>query len=88
VADCTELLLDAWSSLLSPQCGYAMAAVGPPPGAAACAARAFGALVEAALADAAAGAHEVCWMRRSHDDDRLLFYLMFSTHPIHCLYVT
>lgn len=59
VADCTEMLLDAWSSLLSPQCGYAMAAVGLPRGAAECAARTFGGLVEAALADAAAGAHEV-----------------------------
>jgi len=59
VSDCTEMLLDAWSSALAPQCGYAMAAVGPPAGAAGCAAQAFGALVEAALQDAAAGAHEV-----------------------------
>ncbi|GBF98214.1 hypothetical protein Rsub_10714, partial [Raphidocelis subcapitata] len=58
VVDATDMLLDAWSSLLSPQCGYAMAAVAPPRGAAERAARAFAALVEAGLADAAAGAHE------------------------------
>jgi hypothetical protein len=71
VADCTELMLDAWSSVLTPQCGYAMAPVGPPPGAAGAAARAFAALVDASLADAAAGAHEVGAWQGWHARGRL-----------------
>ena len=54
----TELLLDCWSGLLQPQCGYSMAAAPPPAAALQAAGRAYGALVSAALADAAAGAHE------------------------------
>ncbi|KAI8465199.1 MAG: hypothetical protein J3K34DRAFT_461526 [Monoraphidium minutum] len=58
VAECTDMLLGAWSAILTPQCCYSRAPAGPPAGAAGCAARVFAALVEAALADAAAGAHE------------------------------
>eukprot|EP00878_Enallax_costatus_P024514 GHUV01026164.1.p1 GENE.GHUV01026164.1~~GHUV01026164.1.p1 ORF type:complete len:1105 (+),score=386.39 GHUV01026164.1:1431-4745(+) len=56
--DCTEMLLECWSGLLAPQCGYAMTAVPPPAQAVECATRTAAAVVEAALKDAAAGAHE------------------------------
>lgn len=57
--DCTEMLLECWSGLLAPQCGYAMAALPPPAAALESASRTAAAVVEAALADAAAGAQEV-----------------------------
>lgn len=57
--DCTEMLLESWSGLLALQCGYAMTAVPPPNQAIECATRTAAAVVEAALTDAAAGAHEV-----------------------------
>jgi hypothetical protein len=57
--ECTEMLLECWSGLLAPQCGYNMASVPPPHQAVESAGRAAAALVEAALADAAAGALEV-----------------------------
>ncbi|KAF8068447.1 xpo4 [Scenedesmus sp. PABB004] len=56
--DAAEMLLECWSGLLTPQCGYAMAAVPPPAAAVECATRTAAAVVDAALADAAAGAHE------------------------------
>jgi hypothetical protein len=59
VYDCTEMLLECWSGLLAPQCGYNMVSVPPPVQAVDCAGRTAAALVEAALADAAAGALEV-----------------------------
>jgi hypothetical protein len=60
VADCTEMLLECWSGLLAPQCGYNMCSVPPPQQALEGAGRTAAALIEAALADAAAGAAEVC----------------------------
>jgi hypothetical protein len=57
--DCTEMLLECWSGLLTLQCGYAMTAVPLPQQAVECATRLGATVVEAALADAAAGAHEV-----------------------------
>lgn len=57
--ECTEMLLECWSGLLAPQCGYNMVSVPPPQQAVESAGRAAAALVEAALADAAAGALEV-----------------------------
>jgi hypothetical protein len=59
VYDCTEMLLECWSGLLAPQCGYNMVSMPPPVQAVDCAGRTAAALVEAALADAAAGALEV-----------------------------
>lgn len=66
--ECTEMLLECWSGLLAPQCGYNMVTVPPPHLAVESAGRTGAALVEAALADAAAGALEVsrsllltCW---------------------------
>lgn len=56
--DCTEMLLECWSGLLTLQCGYAMTAAPLPPQAVECATRLGATVVEAALADAAAGAHE------------------------------
>lgn len=64
--DCTEMLLECWSGLLAPQCGYAMTAVPPPAQAVECATRTAAAVVEAALADAAAGAHEVRDLQAAH----------------------
>jgi hypothetical protein len=58
--DCTEMLLECWSGLLTLQCGYAMTAAPLPQQAVECATRLGATVVEAALADAAAGAHEVC----------------------------
>jgi hypothetical protein len=57
--ECTEMLLECWSGLLAPQCGYNMVTVPPPHQAVESAGRTAAALVEAALADAAAGALEV-----------------------------
>jgi hypothetical protein len=57
--ECTEMLLECWSGLLAPQCGYNMVTVPPPQQAVESARRAAAALVAAALADAAAGALEV-----------------------------
>lgn len=59
LVECTDMLLEAWSSILQPQCGYAMSVQAPTAKAADCAARTFNALVDAALTDAAAGAYEV-----------------------------
>lgn len=56
--ECTEMLLECWSGLLAPQCGYNMVTVPPPHQAVESAGRTAAALVEAALADAAAGALE------------------------------
>lgn len=55
----TEMLLECWSGLLAPQCGYNMVSVQPPQQAVESAGRTAAVLVEAALADAAAGALEV-----------------------------
>lgn len=55
----TEMLLECWSGLLAPQCGYNMVSVPPPQQAVESAGRTAAVLVEAALADAAAGALEV-----------------------------
>lgn len=59
VCECTDMLLESWSGLLAPQCGYNMVSVPPPHHAVESAGRTAAALVEAALADAAAGALEV-----------------------------
>lgn len=58
VVDVTDMLLECWSELLQPLGGYSMTVVTPPGEALECGSRVFGKLVEAALADAAAGAHE------------------------------
>lgn len=57
--ECTEMLFECWSGLLAPQCGYNMVSVPPPQQAVESAGRTAAALVDAALADAAAGALEV-----------------------------
>lgn len=57
--DCTEMLLECWSGLLMPQCSCAMTLAPLPPQAVECATRLGATVVEAALADAAAGSHEV-----------------------------
>lgn len=72
----TEMLLECWSGLLAPQCGYNMVSVPPPQQAVEGAGRTAAVLVEAALADAAAGAlevgvvwvwpGEVCWGAPQH----------------------
>jgi hypothetical protein len=72
----TEMLLECWSGLLAPQCGYNMVRVPPPQQAVESAGRTAAVLVEAALADAAAGALEVgvvwawplevCWGAPQH----------------------
>jgi len=59
LVECTEMLLECWSGLLAPQCGYNMCTVPPPPQAVDSAGRTGTALVQAALADAAGGALEV-----------------------------
>lgn len=58
VHECTDMLLEAWASVLTPQCSYA-GCKGAPAAAAEGACVAFGALVDAALKDATHGAHEV-----------------------------
>ncbi|GAX80807.1 hypothetical protein CEUSTIGMA_g8243.t1 [Chlamydomonas eustigma] len=60
--DCTDMMLEAWSSLLQPDSVAHMLspipAMVPPPPAAPHAAAVFRAVIEAALRDAASGAHE------------------------------